>query len=101
MQYYNIHSHIFTMKNAPRHFLHLYLPGAIADLIDKLTNTRTGASLLAGILSKLGDGSKRYASFLKIGKSADQAEVFEDLMQQYSDPGTRFVALTMNMERCG
>ncbi len=101
MQFYNVHSHVFTMKNAPRHFLHLYLPAALADAIDKLTNTQAGANTIGWILSKFGSGAKRYASFLQIGKSKSQLEVFEDLVQQYDDPNIKFVALTMYMEKCG
>ena len=103
MQYYNIHSHIFTMNNAPRRFLHLYLPDPVADAIDKITNTKFGAWLVEKLLSNFGgNGGKRYASFLQIGKSKNQLEVFEDLMKQYNDDETmRFIALTMYMEKCG
>lgn len=102
MQYYNVHSHVFTMDNAPRRFLHMYLPDAVANAIDTMTNTRPGALALAWLLSKLpGTAGKRYASFLKIGKSCGQLDVFEDLLKQYNDPDIKFVALSMFMEECG
>lgn len=101
MQFYNAHSHIFTMKNAPKRFLHLYVPDFLADAIDKLTNTAAGARAIGWILSKCGNGAKRYASFLQIGKSRSQLEVFEDLRQQYDDPSMKFVALTLYMEKSG
>lgn len=101
MQYYNIHTHSFTMKNAPKHFLNLYLPDVAASFVDSITATKFGATLTSKILSKLGNGSKRYASFLSIGKSADQLSVFENLMKQYDDPTMKFTALTMYMEKCG
>ncbi len=102
MQYYNVHNHVFTMDNAPRRFLHMYLPDVVANLIDKITNTRPGAVTLAWLLSKLpGTAGKRYASFLKIGKSLGQLDVFEELMKQYNDPDIKFVALSMFMEECG
>lgn len=101
MQFYNVHTHSFTMKNAPRKFLHLYLPGVAANIVDSITATKAGASSMSWLLSKLGNGSKRIASFLKIGKSADQLSVFENLLQQYDNPTMKFVALTMYMEKCG
>ncbi|HEV8506100.1 MAG TPA: amidohydrolase family protein [Chitinophagaceae bacterium] len=103
MQYYNVHSHVFTMKNAPQQFLSLYMPEVAASLIDKLTNTQAGAYSMAWILSKLPSSvARRYASFLKIGKSADQMSVFRTLASQYNDdPGFKFVGLTMYMENTG
>lgn len=102
LQFYNIHSHIFTMRNAPKRFLNLYLPDAAANLIDKATNTQVGAGAIEFLLRHLGgNGGKRYASFLQIGKSMSQMDVFETLMAQYDDPNTKFAALTMYMEKCG
>ncbi|HEX5154592.1 MAG TPA: amidohydrolase family protein [Parafilimonas sp.] len=103
MQYYNVHSHTFTMTNAPRHFLHLFLPGFLADAVDGITNTKPGEATIEFLLSKLGgNGGKRYASFLRIGKSKNQAEVFEMLRASYADdPEIRFIVLTQNMEYCG
>lgn len=102
MQYYNIHSHIFTMNNAPRNFLQLYIPKLAANIVDKVTNTQPGAASVGWLLSHLGgNGGKRYASFLKIGKSRNQLEVFEALKKQYNDDPIRFIALTMYMEKCG
>lgn len=103
MPAYNIHSHVFTMSNAPERFLHLYLPDIAADLIDKVTNTSAGAAALSRLLSLpvFGAGGKRYASFLRIGKSKNQLEVFENLLRQYDDQQMRFIALSMYMEKCG
>ncbi|WP_143306017.1 amidohydrolase family protein [Chitinophaga vietnamensis] len=102
MPYYNVHTHIFTMNNAPRRFLHLYLPDAVADLVDKITNTSSGTAVVQRLLSWFGgNGGKRYASFLQIGKSKNQREVFEDLKQRYDDDTLAFIALTMFMEKCG
>ncbi|HMG68055.1 MAG TPA: amidohydrolase family protein [Chitinophagaceae bacterium] len=101
MQFYNVHSHVFTMKNAPKHFLQLYLPKIAANLVDKISDVKAGSVLMESLLNHLGNGGKRYASFLKIGKSADQLSVFENLMQQYDDPTMKFTALTMFMEKCG
>src|SRR4051812_13659937 len=102
MQYYNVHSHVFTMRNAPKRFLHLYLPDVAASLIDKITNTKAGTNAMIALLKAIpGNGVKRYASFLQIGKSADQLSVFETLMKQYDDPTIKFIVLTMYMEKCG
>ena len=103
MQYYNTHCHVFTMRNAPKEFLHLYLPGIAADIVDGVSNTKVGSATMRFLLSKLGGNwGKRYASFLKIGKSTDQLTVFENLRNQYTDDqDIKFVALTMYMEKCG
>ncbi len=102
MQYYNVHSHVFTMNNAPKRFLHLYLPDFLASAVDKITNTKAGAKAIEKLLSTLGgNGGKRYASFLAIGKSNDQLEVFKKLKAQYDDNNMRFIGLSMNMEYCG
>lgn len=101
MQYVNIHSHIFNMDNAPERFLHLYLPEKVADFIDSATNTKLGAAIFAKVLPLMGNAGKRYATFLKIGKSKNQLEVFEHLLNEYDDSHMQFTALTMFMERCG
>jgi predicted TIM-barrel fold metal-dependent hydrolase len=90
------------MNNAPKQFLRLYLPTFVADAVDKITNTQVGSSVVQSLLSRFGgNGGKKYASFLRIGKSASQLDVFENLMAQYDDGDMRFVALTMFMEKCG
>jgi len=90
------------MKNAPERFLSLYMPDFAANLVDKITNTQAGAYSMAWLLSKLPSNvAKRYASFLRIGKSSDQISVFRTLVDQYDDPGFRFVGLTMYMEHSG
>ena len=103
MQHYNVHSHTFTMSNAPENFLSLYLPPALAGLLAKATNTAPGAAVVEKLLSWFGgNGGKRYASFLKIGKSKNQLAIFEELMRQYpDDTAIRFVALAMYMEKTG
>ncbi len=101
MQYYNLHSHVFTMRNAPVRFLSLFLPGVAADLIDTLTNTKVGSKAFAAALSRLGGNlGKRYASFLSIGKSSDEIDVYRILSAQY-EAGFKFAALTMYMESLG
>ncbi|GLU53219.1 amidohydrolase family protein [Dyadobacter frigoris] len=102
MQFYNAHSHIFNIKNAPKRFLNLFLPDVAANLVDKLTNTDAGSGMFQFLLSKLGGNlGKRYASFLQVGKSRNQREIFENLQKQYDDPHLKIIALTMYMEKCG
>ena len=97
----NAHSHIFTMNNAPDGFLKLYMPAPVAGIVDKFTNTQIG-SFLINRLAGLNKGLlKRYATFLQIGKSKGQVEVFEDLMKRYGNETIDFVALTLNMEHMG
>ena len=103
MQHYNVHSHTFTMSNAPEKFLSLYLPPAVASLLAKVTNTAPGAATVEKLLSVFGgNGGKRYASFLKTGKSKNQMEVFEALLKQYDDDtAMQFVVLSLYMEKTG
>lgn len=101
MQYKNVHSHIFTMSNAPADFLSLYLPGFIARPLSSITDTKQGSWIVRQILKTTGNGGKRYATFLKIGKSLAQQDVFENLVNQYDDNNMQFVALTMYMEKLG
>ena len=102
MQFYNAHSHVFTMRNAPKKFLHLYLPKVVADSVDTITDTKVGAWFMQLLLKRFGGNwGKRYASFLQIGKSKDQLSVFETLMAQYSDTTMKFVSLSMYMEKAG
>lgn len=102
MPYHNMHTHIFTMNNAPRKFLHLYMPGFAADAVDKITSTKTGAGLMEWLLNKVGgNGGRKYASFLHVGKSASQVDVFRDLLDQYEDSSMKITALTLFMEKLG
>jgi predicted TIM-barrel fold metal-dependent hydrolase len=102
MQYYNVHSHVFTMNNAPDNFLSLFMSDGMADLVDTITNTKAGSATVEWLLNRLGgDLGRRYASFLGIGKSRDQLEVFEILRKQYDDAAMRFIVLSMFMEECG
>ena len=102
MATYNAHTHVFTMSNAPKKFLHLYLPDVAAWAIDKISNTQPGSWALQQLLSLIGPAGKRYAGFLKIGKSRNQLEVFENLIAQYTDdPEIKFIALCLYMENFG
>ncbi len=102
MQFYNVHTHIFTMNNAPRRFLELYLPKWAASAVDKITNTQVGAWLVKSLLNTIGgQGGKRYASFLEIGKSSSQNTVFRHLIDSYEDNAIRMVVLTLFMEKLG
>lgn len=102
MQFYNVHTHIFTMNNAPRRFLELYMPRWAASTVDKVTNTQVGSWFVKSILNTFGgQGGKRYASFLEIGKSSSQNDVFRHLIESYEDNGIRMVALTLYMEQLG
>lgn len=99
--YKNIHSHIFTMDNAPEYFLSLYMPKGAAKLVNTATNTKAGVLVFKQLVKLLGSQGKRYASFLELGKSKDQLTTFKELTAQYSDKSMEVVALTMNMEFIG
>ena len=86
------------MDNAPENFLRLFLPDIAADLVERATNTTTGATLTSKLIGIFGEQGRWYAQFLKIGKSRDQLTVFEEMMDQYADHTTEIVALTLNSE---
>lgn len=98
----NAHTHIFTMNNAPDGFLKLYMPAPAAGVVDKITNTQLGSFLIRN-LAGLNNGGllKRYATFLQIGKSKGQIDVFLDLINRYPNESIDFVALSLNMEYLG
>ncbi|RKR05750.1 amidohydrolase family protein [Flavobacterium sp. 90] len=99
--YKNAHTHIFTMNNAPKDFLKLYLPAFLAKPVDNFTNTDLGAWIVKSIAGSDIVKAKRYATFLQIGKSKDQAAVFENLMSRYPNETFEFVTLCQNLEYLG
>ncbi len=103
MQYYNVHTHTFSTYDLPEDFLKLYLPSFIATPVDAITDTKVGSFIVRGLLSTLGgNGGRRYADFLHVGKSRTQKEVFEILMDSVADdPSMRQIALTLDMEHIG
>jgi predicted TIM-barrel fold metal-dependent hydrolase len=100
-KYKNAHTHIFTMHNAPKDFLQLYMPAFLAKRVDTFTNTEAGAWVIRQV-AKLNSGMfKRYATFLEIGKSSDQITVFENLMSRYPNETMQFITLCQNLEYLG
>ncbi|MFT3796733.1 amidohydrolase family protein [Flavobacterium sp.] len=99
--YKNVHSHIFTMDNAPENFLNLYMPKPISNALDTATNTQAGAWMIQKLIQSFGDQGKRYAGFLRIGKSKSQLNVFEELLDRYTDKSMEMIALTLNMDYIG
>lgn len=97
----NSHTHIFTMNNAPKDFLRLYVPAFLASGVDNFTNTGTGSWVIRQLAGFNSGMLKRYATFLQIGKSKDQIAVFEDLMSRYPNETIQFVTLCQNLEYLG
>lgn len=89
------------MNNAPKDFLKLYLPSALVKPVDNFTNTDLGAWIVRGIAGSDIVKAKRYATFLQIGKSKDQATVFENLMSRYPNEAFEFITLCQNLEYLG
>jgi predicted TIM-barrel fold metal-dependent hydrolase len=101
MQFYNAHTHIFTMNNCPKDFLELYMPPIAAKAVDSITDTKVGSWMVKSLLNAIGGEAKRYATFLKIGKSKTQNEVLRHMLASYSDTSIKVIALTLNMEYLG
>ncbi len=99
--YKNVHTHIFTMDNAPEYFLNLYLPKPVSSALDTATNTQAGSWLVQKIIRQFGSQGERYAGFLRIGKSKSQLNIYEELLDRYTDKSMEMIALTLNMEYIG
>ncbi|WP_316633921.1 amidohydrolase family protein [uncultured Flavobacterium sp.] len=99
--YKNAHTHIFTMNNAPKDFLKLFLPSFLAKPADNFTNTDFGAWVVRLLASGNNGAAKRYATFLQIGKSKYQTDIFENLMSRYPNETFQFVTLCQNLEYLG
>lgn len=97
---YNIHSHIFTGKCAPKDFLQVAakLGDGASTFLKWLILTRP----VSWLITKLGNLiPKRILQFLKIGVMASQEEVFLDLKGAYDNSeysGIKIVALTIDMD---
>ncbi|SEO01555.1 Predicted metal-dependent hydrolase, TIM-barrel fold [Flavobacterium sp. CF108] len=97
---YNIHSHIFTGKCAPKDFLQVAakLGDGASTFLKWLILTRP----ISWLITKLGNLiPKRILQFLKIGVMASQKEVFLDLKGAYDNSeysGIKIVALTIDMD---
>ncbi|MDR6759932.1 putative TIM-barrel fold metal-dependent hydrolase [Flavobacterium sp. 2755] len=97
---YNIHSHIFTGKCAPKDFLQVAakLGDGASTFLKWLILTRP----ISWLITKLGNLiPKRILQFLKIGVMASQEEVFLDLKGAYDNSeysGIKIVALTIDMD---
>lgn len=102
MPIHNIHAHIFTMSNAPKDFLSLYMPELVANAVESITSTKAGEKVMEWLLNNLGGkAGKKYASFLHVGKRSGQMDVFKDLLEQYPDSAMKITALTLYMEKLG
>lgn len=92
--FYNCHTHIFTAKQVPKHFL----PFGLIRWLSKSQNARSVARFLSGILGTSDDIFDRWAAFIAIGGGfKNQLEIFEFLRGFYPDD-TRFIVLSMDME---
>jgi uncharacterized protein len=106
----NIHTHVFTSDCAPDRFLRIlpvkvvrYAPGLIKGALD----SKVGRNLIHGLYQLLSskDSNQRgevdkYVSFLKVGTSTTQLEVFRTALAagKTFDSSIRIVGLTMNMD---
>jgi len=92
----NSHTHVFNIKCAPERFLGFPAVKALSNY----TISFYLIKLLRGVISSEKDFIEKYANFLAIGKEKSQELVFEKLKSYYSE-GTRFVALTIDMDFMG
>ena len=107
MAYYNCHTHIFNQACAPKNFLEGYVSKVAAITLRSLTGFGPTRWIIRGLanfkLLKNWDGIKkihRPLSFLSIGSLKNQEDIYNDLKKSYP-VGTRFVALTLNLEHMG
>jgi len=101
MKNINVHTHIFTINDAPDQFLELFLPKRLADVVTKIAKTPAGSKILPAVISQFGNLGKRYASFLERGVHSDQLDVFHDLSNSYPGEDIKFVSLILDMDHLG
>lgn len=96
----NCHTHIFTRANVPQNFLPA-IAKPLGDLLQGDRTSKTTQKLLSFFGRKdLALLVKKYHQFLKIGDMKSQLEIFK-ILQSFYPEGTKFVALTMDMEYMG
>jgi len=106
--FYNAHVHVFTFKNVPDRFGKTFAWG-LAGLISiqkfrKSKFFRILLNLMRHIIKSDADVLDRIANFIEHGQGKDapncditQKDVFKNL-QSYYPKGTKFIALSMDME---
>ncbi|MEZ5195938.1 MAG: amidohydrolase family protein [Bacteroidales bacterium] len=95
--YTNIHTHIFNIDCAPRRFIGIKLPQIIYNR--KIVKGVT--KVLKYIIPSNADILDRYANFLLIGTRKNQSLIWEDLVSAYPHLKTRFVVLSLDMDKMG
>lgn len=92
---------MFNQACAPKRFLNGYVNNTVAVLLRGATGFRPTRWLI-GKLARFSalKNWRRPLSFLSIGSEKTQEDVFNNLREAYPD-GTRFVALTLNLEHMG
>lgn len=97
MKIINCHSHVFNRDSVPDKFLPTWLR-PIANLLTS-KKTSTGLASLVSFFGRknLSQLIKKYHYFLTIGDLKSQLEIFK-LLQGFYPEGTKFCALTMDME---
>ncbi|MCZ8145826.1 amidohydrolase family protein [Flavobacterium sp.] len=96
---YNIHTHIFTGKCAPKDFLQVALPlgDGVSVFLKWLFVTRPVSWLIKRLGGRV---HNRMVQFLKIGVMTSQQEIFETLCDKYQNSpysDLKFIALTIDM----
>lgn len=95
--YTNIHTHIFNIECAPRRFIGIKLPQIIYNR--KIVKGVT--KVLKYIIPSNADKLDRYANFLLIGTRKNQSLIWEDLLSANPHLKTRFVVLSLDMDKMG
>jgi predicted TIM-barrel fold metal-dependent hydrolase len=95
MQHYNIHTHIFNLKNVPNK--------AFGVPIARLLSSRAFSWNLAKILKKIPPYSRtdfleRYANMLMVGSKKTQELIFKQLYSYYDQYQMKIIALTLDMD---
>lgn len=91
---FNCHTHVFTNKIVPAHFL----PFGLIRFLSKRRISRWLGRLLNRINPRsTNDIFDRFASFMNIGNKESQLEIFEFLKGFYPE-NTKFFVLSMDME---
>ncbi len=112
LPFVNCHAHIFNSSCAPDYYLRMVLPKVLdpfANTIKAFLDKKMTRAFMVGLIkvATLFDKNKRkaferYLSFITVGSSASQRDIFRSLLDNYKNiQNPRVVALTLNMDHMG
>lgn len=100
---FNVHTHIFTVKDVPVDFLKdAGVNQKIGRILVRSLQKNGISNWIANFLAGKSSAGEKYRAFIKIGSQKSMTQVFESVRDGNGYPsGTKFVALPMQLEHMG